>query len=46
MWEEGARIYGIPGVHNNFPWSRDRFQLFQKSQHLSHIAYTVKTLVP
>ena len=19
MWEEGARIYGIPRVHNNFP---------------------------
>ena len=19
MWEGGARIYGIPGVHNNFP---------------------------
>ena len=19
MWEEGARIYGTPGVHNNFP---------------------------
>ena len=19
MWEEGERIYGIPGVHNNFP---------------------------
>ena len=20
MWEEGARIYGTPGVHNNFPY--------------------------
>ena len=19
MWEEGVRIYGTPGVHNNFP---------------------------
>ena len=19
MWEEGAHIYGTPGVHNNFP---------------------------
>ena len=19
MWEDGARIYGTPGVHNNFP---------------------------
>ena len=19
MWEEGARIYGTPGVYNNFP---------------------------
>ena len=19
MWKEGVRIYGIPGVHNNFP---------------------------
>ena len=21
MWEEGARIYGTPGVYNNFPQS-------------------------
>ena len=21
MWEEGARIYGTPGVYNNFPIS-------------------------
>ena len=20
MWEEGAHIYGTPGVHNNFPF--------------------------
>ena len=20
MWEEEARIYGTPGVHNNFPY--------------------------
>ena len=24
MWEEGARIYGTPGVHNNFPSQRAR----------------------
>ena len=23
MWEEGACIYGTPGVHNNFPFSKD-----------------------
>ena len=22
MWEEEVRIYGIPEVHNNFPWSK------------------------
>ena len=22
MWEEGVRIYGTPGVHNNFPGFR------------------------
>ena len=22
MWEEGVRIYGTPGVHNNFPNQR------------------------
>ena len=21
MWEERVRIYGTPGVHNNFPWN-------------------------
>ena len=24
MWDEGARIYGIPGVPNNFPCGRGR----------------------
>ena len=23
MWEEGARINGTPGVHNNFPLMYD-----------------------
>ena len=22
MWEEEVHIYGIPEVHNNFPWSK------------------------
>ena len=22
MWEEGVRIYGTPGIHNNFPLLR------------------------
>ena len=26
MWEEGARIYGTPGVHNNFPLSIKKFK--------------------
>ena len=21
MWEEGARIYGTPGIHNNFQFT-------------------------
>ena len=26
MGEEGARIYGTPGVHNNFPFLRRGFE--------------------
>ena len=29
IWEEGARIYGTPGVHNNFPRGKIRGQLKQ-----------------
>ena len=28
MWEKGARIYGIPRVHNNFPWIYDIYDLW------------------
>ena len=32
MWEEGVRIYGTPGVHNNFPikiyWGMNLMLLF------------------
>ena len=24
MWEEGVRIYGTPGVYNNFPHSYEK----------------------
>ena len=31
MWEEGARIYGTPGVHNNFPSKHASFTTYLKS---------------
>ena len=40
MWEEGARIYGTPGVHNNFPIDIDIdiFQIFTSLEpaHTTH----------
>ena len=31
MWEEGVRIYGTPGVPNNFPHSYE-FMIFSKKK--------------
>ena len=35
MWEEGARIYGTPGVYNNFPDLRlENIHTKKKKNHL------------
>ena len=37
MWEDGVRIYGIPGVHNNFPLKL-RNKIFLRINNLGHMA--------
>ena len=45
MWEEGVRIYGTPGVHNNFPDNKIFFQLnYLKFIYLDLLYIEVKNL--
>ena len=40
MWEEGAHIYGISGVHNNFPLKRWIFETWQIKSWVFEIGQT------
>ena len=39
MWEEGARIYSTPGVHNNFPMYMSMNIILKKKKIVVDIVY-------